>query len=175
MTSIIKVDQIQTAAGGVPTAADLGLDQQSAVLNVWQNTLNSTQILSSDAYVDITSASFTVTPQSVNSRFLIEGVCHVYFDENYAGWQSAPMRLLKDAQVIRDDTGGTSEYGSGVYGHNDTHFVMMKTNISAIHAPQTTSSITFKMQTRNRDAANSNGFNLNQYGTGYFRVIELAS
>ena len=32
MTSIIKVDQIQTAAGGVPTAGDLGLNVTGSVL-----------------------------------------------------------------------------------------------------------------------------------------------
>jgi len=36
MTSIIKVDQIQNAAGGVPTAGDLGINTTGTVLQVVQ-------------------------------------------------------------------------------------------------------------------------------------------
>ena len=53
MTSILKVDQIQTAAGGVPTAADLGLDIAGSVI--------ATHKLISPTITDtvIASASFT--------------------------------------------------------------------------------------------------------------------
>jgi hypothetical protein len=44
MTSIIKVDQIQTAAGGTPTAADLGLNVSGSVVKMSNfNTSNNTQ------------------------------------------------------------------------------------------------------------------------------------
>ncbi len=38
MTSIIKVDQIQTLAGTAPTAADLGINVTGSVLQVVQAT-----------------------------------------------------------------------------------------------------------------------------------------
>ena len=46
MTSIIKVDQIQTAAGATPTAADLGINTTGSVLKVSHFTNNTRTALS---------------------------------------------------------------------------------------------------------------------------------
>jgi hypothetical protein len=57
MTSIIKVDQIQTAAGGAPTAAGLGINTTGTVLQV-------VSVQMARAAIDISSTSFTSTTLS---------------------------------------------------------------------------------------------------------------
>ena len=71
MTSIIKVDQIQTAAGGVPTAADLGLNVGGNVLQVVQVTgTNGTNVSGSSGYVSV-AGTCSITPTSATSKVLI--------------------------------------------------------------------------------------------------------
>lgn len=73
MTSIIKVDTLQTAAGGVPTAADLGINTTGTVLQVVRNgsrsasdvSTTSTSFVASGIYVDI-------TPKKIGSTILVD-------------------------------------------------------------------------------------------------------
>ena len=58
MASIIKVDTIQTAAGGTPTAADLGLNTSGTVLQVVQHT--------DDTEYSVNSSSYAQGPQTGN-------------------------------------------------------------------------------------------------------------
>ena len=71
MSSIIKVDQIQTAAGGVPTAADLGLNVSGTVLQVVRHSLTSNIATASTSYVP-TGHSVSITPKASNSIILVE-------------------------------------------------------------------------------------------------------
>lgn len=73
MSSILKVDQIQNAAGGVPTAADLGLNVTGSVLQVVRNgsryashvSTSSSSFVASGIYVDI-------TPKEIGSTILVD-------------------------------------------------------------------------------------------------------
>lgn len=73
MTSIIKVDTLQTAAGGVPTAADLGINTTGTVLQAVRNGsryashvgTTSTSFVASGIYVDI-------TPKKIGSTILVD-------------------------------------------------------------------------------------------------------
>jgi hypothetical protein len=77
MTSIIKVDQIQTAAGGVPTAGDLGLNTTGTVLEHIEGhcdgrtvggvvfpTVSSYSTFASTSYADVQGSEVTYTPPS---------------------------------------------------------------------------------------------------------------
>ena len=71
MTSIIKVDQIQTAAGAVPTAADLGLNVAGSVVQVVQSRgTNGSIFSSSNAYV-ATPYTGAITPKFATSKILV--------------------------------------------------------------------------------------------------------
>ena len=70
MTSIIKVDQIQTAAGGVPTAADLGLNVSGSVLNVASVQSRSNFATSSTSWT-ATGLSISYTPLYADSKLII--------------------------------------------------------------------------------------------------------
>ena len=73
MTSILKVDQIQNTAGGVPTATDLGLNVSGNVLQVVRSgnlysemiETTSTSFVASGIYVDI-------TPKKIGSTILVD-------------------------------------------------------------------------------------------------------
>ena len=70
MSSIIKVDQIQTAAGGVPTAADLGLNVSGTVLQVVHARYDTQVSISGTAWTS-TGLTATITPTSTTSQILI--------------------------------------------------------------------------------------------------------
>jgi hypothetical protein len=77
MTSIIKVDQIQTAAGGVPTAGDLGINTTGTILEHIEGhcdgrtvggvvfpTVSSYSTFASTSYADVQGSEVTYTPPS---------------------------------------------------------------------------------------------------------------
>ena len=71
MTSIIKVDQIQTAAGSTPTAADLGINTTGTVLKThYMKSPNDTQVVvTTGAWNTIDTLS--VTTIGASSRLVI--------------------------------------------------------------------------------------------------------
>ena len=89
MTSIIKVDQIQTVAGGAPTVADLGVTipetsvptlthaqmPSGSVIQV-VGTKSGTQFSSSStSYVELTHLRLAITTLSANSNILVTMNC----------------------------------------------------------------------------------------------------
>jgi len=70
MTSIIKVDQIQNAAGGTPTAADLGLNVSGSVLQVKSSVVKSNILTTSTSNVS-TGLSVSYTPLYSTSTLVI--------------------------------------------------------------------------------------------------------
>jgi len=71
MASIIKVDTIQTAAGGTPTAADLGLNTTGSVLQVVNSTISGTEVNTASTSFTSTGHSASITPSSTSSKILI--------------------------------------------------------------------------------------------------------
>jgi|SaaInlV_125m_DNA_1040241.scaffolds.fasta_scaffold54706_2 hypothetical protein len=72
MTSIIKVDQIQTAAGGVPTAGDLGLNTTGTVLQVVQTyNEDSSHIVASSTGLVASGIQASITPKQAGSLILV--------------------------------------------------------------------------------------------------------
>lgn len=101
MASILKVDQIQTAAGGTPTAADLGLNTTGTVLQVVQEIKTDTQAYASNqAWVDIAGLSVDITPKALGSSFYVTAFITLgtrYFSHNF--------RLVRDGSVVTDALG----------------------------------------------------------------------
>lgn len=118
MASIIKVDQIQTAAGGTPTAADLGINTTGSVLNVQTHTWGNETVNSTTTYADVSGSSFVYTPVSSNSTLIITGNIHCRTrDSNRdAGFG---LRLVLDGNLLTgDDNSGLDFYadsGNGDY------------------------------------------------------------
>ena len=62
MTSIIKVDQIQTASGSTPTATDLGINTTGTVLQVVSGiTQSQTQNSSTNTYTETKTSNLAMS------------------------------------------------------------------------------------------------------------------
>lgn len=83
MTSLIKVDSIQTSSGGIPTASSLGIG--GTIGQVVSSTQSSNQSTTSTSYVT-SNHSVTITPSSTSSKILVSvlGGGTYLFGTNYA-------------------------------------------------------------------------------------------
>ena len=70
MTSIIKVDTIQTAAGGTPTAASLGISGTGKIGQIVEATTTTELETTSTSFVD-SGFDVTITPTSTSSKILV--------------------------------------------------------------------------------------------------------
>ena len=121
MTSIIKVDQIQTLAGAAPTAADLGINVTGSVLQVVSYltaTQGSQTITTSDQIIN--SITKVITPLGANSKFLVTAR---WFGEVYGAWD-VPFNIHMDGVRVNMNGQGHS-YGLAVpaqsfYDGNDS-------------------------------------------------------
>ena len=101
MTSIIKVDQIQNAAGGTPTAGDLGLNTTGSVLQVVQYFDKGSQLASKSNLLTSTSSTLadvmskSITTQQANSKILMQLHTVAY---------NSGAELRGKALVLRDST-----------------------------------------------------------------------
>ena len=147
MASIIKVDQIQHSDGSAPTMADLGLNVQGSVLQVVQGELGSTASASPANNVTVdTGLQATIIPTSASSKILIQYTVFLGQSVSY----NAYTRIVRDSTQIGN---GTSEGGRGVANSmvntykaaNDVYSVMCAAN-SYLDSPNTTSSVTYKIQ-----------------------------
>ena len=134
MTSIIKVDQIQTAAGGVPTAADLGLNVAGNVVQVAYGTASTQVINSTNTPVD-TGLSVTITPKFNNSMIIL------LF--NHSDSRVSAMGVDWDVRVMRNGT---------VISTHDKYFLWNDSNLHGnvslqiFDQPNTTSAVTYSTQ-----------------------------
>ena len=69
MTSVLKVDQIQTTAGDAPTTKDLGFAAGSIIQTVY-NSHNTGVTLSSGGAVE-TGLAASITPKFASSKILV--------------------------------------------------------------------------------------------------------
>jgi len=115
MTSIIKVDQIQNAAGGTPTAADLGLNVSGSVLQVKQVTGTNTAVSTSVNWTSV-AATCSITPSSTSSKILIQhragGLAETTNSIGFRFKRNGTVVLENDRHVgfHNDSTWGTSEF-----------------------------------------------------------------
>ena len=169
MSSVIKVDQIQTAAGGTPTVGGLGVSLPSTdlpagtVLQV-KHVVNSTQVVvsSGNTYVDL-GLSISITPKSASSTFLLLAKVSSHLDVTTAGWGSAWFRdgvqqRHTDLEVyVSDNVASLRAVGSFQY----------------LDSPATTSEITYEFKPR---TFSSDTIKFNEAGRGEsnLTVIEIA-
>jgi len=139
MTSILKVDQIQTTAGAAPTTKDLGFAAGSVVQ--FQNvTLNGgSNSTSSTSFVD-TGLSLNITPKFATSKILVT----VHQVTAILGGSSATridfrcIEANSSTEVYRMDFHGTDSVvtntqrnnsGSGVFQCSNTNQLTFKTQV----------------------------------------------
>ena len=151
MTSIIKVDQIQTLAGAAPTAADLGINVSGSVLQVVSGTSNVWSPSASTSLV-ATPITASITPNSSSSKILISisvnGI-YVASTSNYI-----VFKLYKNGSLL-DGINDIVNQGSNSAPWGNT------LAYNRLDSPATTNATTYTVYFR---GAVSSTFGVNNYG-----------
>ena len=157
MTSIIKVDQIQTTAGTAPTAADLGLNISGNVLQVVEGEYNTQTDIASQSYTD-SGLSVTITPKFSSSKVYVITNVHTFI--NGVG--------LIGVKIVRGSTSILETQGASGYADNSSDIVSM----TKLDSPSTTSATTYKVQVNHNSASGT--LRINQVGGSRITVMEIA-
>ena len=157
MTSILKVDTLQKANGGTPTAADLGINTTGTVLQVVEGEYNTQTDITSQSYTD-TGLSVTITPKSSSSKVYV--ITNLQTFVNGTG--------LIGVNILRGSTSILTQQGAAGFQDNNALCV----SLTKLDSPATTSPITYKVQV-NHFAA-SGLMRINQYGGSRITVMEIA-
>lgn len=159
MTSLLKVDEIQDAAGKKI------LQNTGSVLQVVQSTMTSTPSSTSTSFVDA-GLSVTITPTSSSSKILVAADFTVG-----SGSSSGGMVI----QLVR---GSTSVFNRGV-SYSAAGAVYSSNSFSHLDSPATTSATTYKLQYLTQAAASTAYFNAAYSGytapTAHITAIEISA
>ena len=164
MASIIKVDTIQTAAGGTPTAADLGLNTTGTVLQVINATTSTETTETSGSWVD-TTLTATITPTSTSSKILV--TVHQTGLGKQSGNTSVDLRLLRDSTVLKQFERAAFDAGTG-------YVRPAGSGITYLDSPSTTSAVTYKTQLQNDDASGTVIVQMNGAANSSITLMEIA-
>ena len=151
MTSIIKVDTIQTSAGGTPTASSLGIDLGNVgkISQVVSTTYTTSTGITSTSFVD-TGMSASITPSATSSKIFVMFQCtaHLSRANQEVG---AKFQLVRGSTAIW--TGAGQSYYQGAFGSVSNNQMATTQIFSFLDSPSTTSSTSYKLQ----GAVNSGG------------------
>ena len=148
MASIIKVDTIQTAAGGTPTAADLGINTTGTVLQVVHSPRwgDGTEINTTSTSFTATGHTASITLSSASNKILILGTCVNYQSTSGNGVYVTAYRSI----------GGGASSDIFASGHN-SGFGWLYTaggdegagnSFNYLDSPNTTSEVTYEIYYR---------------------------
>jgi len=142
MTSLIKVDSIQTSSGGTATASSLGIT--GTIGQVVQTVKTDTYSQSTTSFTDITGMSASITPSSTNSKIYVMIALNV----GSRNASQAQFKLLRGSTAINvGDSAGSRQQGfAEVDGQND--YAQTPTVSNFLDSPNTTSATTYKIQMR---------------------------
>lgn len=139
MTSIIKVDTIQTAAGGTPTASSLGIGGVGKIGQVVQTKVTTQTTNSSSSYADVSGFTFNFTPTATTSNVLISCSLSGAVDNHSTAETACVWKLVRDGTDLQEMV-LTSNYGNWI--QINCPFIFYDTAIS------TTSQVTYKFQAK---------------------------
>jgi len=142
--STIKVDTIQTRAGAVPKASDLGLNVSGTVLQVVSSTTNTPKSIASSSFVT-TDHSVTITPTSTSSTILLTVM-------GGHAWNGNNVNKVRCFTIYR---GGTDlgHGNAGVWTHYCNAFNAQPHAGSIVDSPNTTSATTYTVYARGQDTS----------------------
>ena len=190
MTSIIKVDQIQTAAGGVPTAADLGLNVSGSVVQIHTAYFTQTDSLAystaTRTLINLLQTSFT--PKYATSKLIVEiRICGEF--SNAGAVYNSMFYVARNGTPV----GEAAQSGSRLMGiappalsyeGTDGATTMESMYLSFVDTADNTSARTYQLGLNNgsntagslainRTWANSDN-NGNENGTSLIKITEVA-
>ena len=169
MTSIIKVDTLQKANGGTPTAADLGINVGGNILQVKEIRSGNQTTRSSAGWEKNTGFANTITPTSASSKFLIVyniwGI--IYGSTKHLCWD-----LNRTVNGVDTRLSGTS-YGLGTIYTGSAGELQTQCSISILDSPATTNDVTYTPMFNNINNGSSASLG-NAARSGHCVVMEIA-
>ena len=166
--STIYVDNLQPNLGNAVHAA-------GHVIQIVNTTFTTMYTINTDTgWTEI--GSLSITPKFATSKIVITSTNHVYVAAGTASyWRSGHQRLLRGSTELTGDT-GSDPYGEGNYAVNAADRSMTYSTLHYVDEPNTTSSITYKMQFRRRDSNTTDIIiNSGNYGRlGMMMIMEIA-
>ena len=167
MTSIIKVDQIQTPSGGTPTAGSLGLASGSVVKVTRLQTTAETEN-NSQSYVTVWDASYT--PILPNSRIILHWT--LSWRCNHSG--GAEKRFFYLLNINGSEA--CSRGYNGLYTYTgDGNWNKADYTSSYEYTNTTGSSVALQFRGKNIDSASSLVFNDLADDTSVLTITELVT
>ena len=142
MTSILRVDSIQTAAGGSATASGLGI---GGIGKVGQQVVGTTSTAITDnsgAYID-TGLTLNITPSAATSKINLIAAMPIRMDSTGGTDNGMKIRFMRDSTAIWEGDGNQIYLYSGS-SYAETNFQWTQ---YVLDTPNTTSQITYKIQT----------------------------
>ena len=161
MTSIIKVDTIQTSAGGTPTASSLGISGVGKIGQVVSTNNSTAQTTTSTSFV-ATSLSVNITPTSTSRKIYIIASSNV---ANNNINDTNRYTIMRDSTVLDAGEGMANGYS------NTAGDIRIGIAIHYLDSPSTTSQITYALGHRTGGVSTST-VNKNGY-TGSITVMEV--
>jgi len=140
MSSILKVDTIQTTAGAAPTTKDLGFAAGS-VIQVVSLPLAANASINSTSEVEVLNLS--VTPKFSTSKILL--LCNWAIYLNGGATEERGDIIFKRGSTF---IGGTSDSasGTGYFRDSSGRIKAFTTSFHLLDSPATTSSTTYSMR-----------------------------
>ena len=139
MSSILKVDTIQTTAGAAPTTKDLGFAAGS-VIQVVSTSLAAHVDYSSSNLAKTNIMTLNITPKFNTSKVLV--LCNLGLYINSSAAESrGNLGIERDSTVIR---GVDSASGVAMFRDSSGHFKSYMTGFNFLDSPSTASAITYK-------------------------------
>ena len=136
MSSILRVDSIQTAAGGSATASGLGIGGVGKIGQVVNVNKTDTFNSSSGSYVDVTGLSASITPSATTSKIFVNLTLYVSNDTQTS---NTFAKIVRDSTGLQESINRIPQEAQAVY---------RTYNISMTHldSPSSTSALTYKLQ-----------------------------
>ena len=165
MTSIIKVDTLQKANGGTPTAADLGINTTGNVLQVVSVASTATTTTQSGSFVS-TGCTASITPKFNNSKILI------IINGGMEGFAGGGATEVSSWKIFRGSTQvETSDSGKRIYLESNKYVPLTTVFLDS---PATTSSTTYTLHMKRFAGSGTVSWNRDGIQTTTITLMEIA-
>lgn len=147
MSSILKVDTIQTTAGTAPTTKDLGFAAGS-VIQMVNTSWNTKTTISSQSATAITGASLAITPKFSTSKIVVMVNLSMKVNDTNTTYYNTGFEILRGStqlQTLAGDNAGPFEIGHYDGGHSGGELCVRYSN-NIVDSPSTTSATTYSVK-----------------------------
>tara|TARA_R110000868_G_scaffold408712_1_gene692258 strand:- start:25 stop:525 length:501 start_codon:yes stop_codon:yes gene_type:complete len=165
MTSIIKVDQIQTLAGTAPTAADLGINVTGSVLQVVQTATTATATTTSGTF-SATGLSATITPSLTSSKVLVMVSGGMEGAAGGSSYQVVQFKVYRNGTSIEGST-----FGKRIYLSPNLYTIL---DFKQLDSPSSTSALTYALYFARQAGDGTSSWNRDGGATVTLILMEIA-